>query len=154
MISRRGVLASVTTAGVGTLLATLPRATAATDLEASVEVVDAQLHRGGPVLDVTGLTLDVTNHEDQPLTPVPSIWGADREAQVSWRPKGGNGDWLTVAPGETRRLEVGPPRPIPTVNLVPDEPAMVRLFDRGTERRTQTVFVPEQVADWEVSDGQ
>lgn len=155
MIDRRTMLAAVATSGAAVLAGTLPRATASTDLDAGLEVVDARLNAGGKVVDVTGLTLQITNHRPpggDVLTPVPSVWGVDRETQVAWRPEYGDGDWVDVQPGDTRTIAVAPPRPAPTVNLRPRQPAMVRVYDRGTERDASTVFTPADVADWGVAD--
>lgn len=154
-LTRRALLTGAV-AATGTVLAgTLPGAVAKTQLEASVEVLAVGLyqpysHYTTDVPSVDTIVARITNERasgEDSITPIPNVWGVDRETQVAWAAH--RGYYPEIQPGEAVTLHLSPPRPSNAVRLKYDEPAVVRVFDKGTERRADGKFVPEELDEVE-----
>lgn len=145
MISRREVITGALAGSAAVVLGTVPKATAEATLDAAVRVLEAARDLSG---DIGFLTVVVTNTRPaggEPFVPVPHVWGLGRQTQMAWPPA--RGAYPTLAPGESATLVLDAPGEDQSVRLIADKPAMVRVFARGTERRAETRFVPEDHVD-------
>jgi len=136
--SRRALLASVA-GGAGLLVGLAPRAHADATLPADVRVTDWATNEHG----VSDLWFELTSSADRPIDPAPICWGAEREAQQPWTIVNGPG---TVAPGATATYHITVPVDSPDVHLLPGERAILFVYDRGRDVRTQTTFTPMEGA--------
>lgn len=145
MVSRRQVLSGAIAGSAALVLGMVPKATAVATLDAEVRVLQAARDLSG---DIGYLTITVTNTRpdgSESFVPVPHVWGLGRQTQMAWPPA--RGEYPTLEPGETATLVLDAPGEDQSVRLIADKPAMVRTFARGTERRAETKFVPEDYVD-------
>jgi len=136
--SRRAVLASVA-GGAGLLAGLAPRAHADATLPADVTVTDWMTNDYG----VSELWFELTSRTGRPIEPAPICWGAEREAQQPWTIVDGP---ETVDPSETATYHITVPVDSPDVHLLPGERAILFVYDRGRDVRTQTTFTPTEGA--------
>lgn len=145
MIDRRRFLQGAIGGSAAVLVGAAPVASADATLNAEVDVLEAARDLTG---DIGFLTIDVTNTRPAgggPFVPVPHVWGLSRQTQMAWPPA--RGYYPELAPAETATLVLDAPGGAESVRLIPEKPAMVRVFARGTERRAETKFYPEDHVD-------
>lgn len=136
--SRRAVLATAV-GGLGALIGTAPAAHADATLAADLDVIEYDLIAGA----VSSVVLRVTNRRDpgdEPIDPVVLGWGQGRQSLLPWEIAN---DQL-LPPGVTRDLQLRAPGDWDDDHLrfVTEQPALLRLFDKGTERRADVRFMP------------
>lgn len=145
-MNRRRFLKTTGALGLSTLAASLPVAHADSKLDVTITPTHASFTEprsdrwGDTNHAMDGLTLELENHEPEPITPVVFLWGQYQWMMQSWPPRDDPG---TIQPGATTTLEVEAPGP--NTRLYPEQPAQITVVNHGEERRAKTRFVPVEV---------
>lgn len=134
-----GVAGAATTAVIGALphyhrQATLPVEVAVTDWTAVT--IDGQRL-------VDAITLRLTHNGADPVDPVFLTWGQGRQSQLSWPVAEPTDPGLEPGAKQEYRIRARESEDAADIRLVVGQPAAVRIYDRGTERRAAVRFVPE-----------
>jgi hypothetical protein len=121
-------------AGLAAVIGLAPRAHADATLDATAAIVDAERDVTG---DVGAVTVELTNHAEHPVQPVFSLWSVGRMSRMPWDVADGPDE---LPSGWTATYHLDAPGPARQVRLGPDKPALLVVFDRGSEARAHHRF--------------
>lgn len=135
---RRQVLGAVAGAGSLTVGGTFPMAVGDGALNAKVSVVGAAISDR-----VEALTVRVINRTDRVIEPVAFVFATGR-GPAAWDFDAGQ---PSIPPGQPGTMTISPPREAEALSLPPGTRAVVRIYDDGTDERTETAVVPGEVPE-------
>lgn len=133
---KRRALLGVAGTSLTLLAARLPTGRAEATLNATVTLQQTERDDTG---DIGAVTFTLENHAPHPIEPVANMWGVGRQTQHPWNRQTGPPE---LPSGDAARYEYHAPGDHEGVRVHADKPAQLTVFDKGSEARVVTHFVP------------